>query len=218
MSFFNSTSPENVCALTESNNKMQFPEIIDNKINTEEFLQASRDVVQIVDKFGKLFAPVRHDMQGNIDKLTTRYSMDKKSNSTLQDMILLEKSTEKDLIALDALMWLRRALHMILLFFERIIEDHKAGNATEDLVAFLKEAYKETLEPYHGWMAQQLFSLLSRMTPTRSQLLLALADGETGKEEITLHDMELSFISLRKNVLALKTFYDENNLEDITVV
>jgi len=52
-----------------------------------------------------------------------------------------------------------RALHMILLFFERIVEDHKAGKATEDLVAFLKEAYKETLEPYHGWMAQQLFNV-----------------------------------------------------------
>ncbi|CAL1671870.1 unnamed protein product [Lasius platythorax] len=84
-------------------------------------------------------------------KFTTRYSMDKKSNSTLQDMILLEKSTEKDLIAVDVLMWLTRALYMILLFFERIVEDHKAGKATEDLVAFLKEAYyKETLEPYHG--------------------------------------------------------------------
>lgn len=41
-------------------------------------------------------------------KLTTRYSMDKTANSTLQDMILLEKSTEKDIIAVDALMWLRR--------------------------------------------------------------------------------------------------------------
>lgn len=47
-----------------------------------------------------------------LQKLTTRYSMDKKSNSTLQDMILLEKSTEKDLIATDALMWLRRYLNM----------------------------------------------------------------------------------------------------------
>jgi len=52
-----------------------------------------------------------------------------------------------------------RALHLILLFFEKIIEDHKAGKATEDLVAFLREAYKETLEPYHGWMAQQLFNV-----------------------------------------------------------
>lgn len=48
---------------------------------------------------------------------------------------------------------------MILLFFEKIVVDHKAGKTTEDLVAFLKEAYKETLEPYHGWMAQQLFNV-----------------------------------------------------------
>ncbi|XP_032668563.1 glycolipid transfer protein [Odontomachus brunneus] len=197
---------------------MQFPEIIDGKINTEEFLQAARDVVQIVHKLGKLFAPVRYDMQGNIEKLTIRYSMDKNNNSTLQDMVLLEKSTEKDLIAVDALMWLRRALHMILLFFEKIVDDHKAGKATEDLVAFLKEAYHETLEPYHGWMAQQLFGFLSRMAPTRSQILLALADGEMGKEEITLHNIEMSLINLKKNVLALKTFYDDNELEVTTTV
>lgn len=32
----------------ESDNKMQFPEIIDGNINTKEFLQAARNVVQIV--------------------------------------------------------------------------------------------------------------------------------------------------------------------------
>ncbi|KAL6263140.1 hypothetical protein P5V15_005942 [Pogonomyrmex californicus] len=197
---------------------MQFPELVDNKINTEKFLQAAHDVVQTVDKFGKLFAPVRYDMQGNIDKLTIRYSMDKIANSTLQDMILLEKSTEKDLVAVDALMWLRRALHMILLLFEKIVETHKTGEATEDLIIFLREAYKETLEPYHGWMTQQLFNLLSRMMPTRSQLLLALADGEAGKDEIILRNMELSLVNLRKNIIALRTFYNDHDLEVTTVV
>ena len=48
---------------------------------------------------------------------------------------------------------------MILLFFEQIIEDAKTTTPTEDLVAFLKKAYKEALEPYHGWMAQQLFDV-----------------------------------------------------------
>ncbi|XP_019699703.1 glycolipid transfer protein isoform X2 [Harpegnathos saltator] len=197
MSSFSSAMQE-ISTGAKSDDRIQFPEIIDGKINTEEFLQAARDVVHTIHKLGKLFAPVRYDMQGNIDKLTTRYSMDKNSNSTLQDMILLEKSTEKDLIAVDALMWLRRALHMILLFFEKIVEDHKAGKATEDLVAFLKEAYHKTLEPYHGWMAQQLFNFLSRMAPTRSQVLLALADGETGKEEITLHNIEVFEASINK--------------------
>ncbi|CAL1686374.1 unnamed protein product [Lasius platythorax] len=211
MSSTDSIIQKEACTI-ESDNRVHFPEIIDDKINTEEFLQAARDVVLIVDKFGKLFISIRYDMQGNIDKLTTRYSMDKKSNSTLQDMILLEKSTEENLIAVNALMCLTRALHMILLFFERIVEDHKAGKATEDLVEFLKEAYKETLGPYHGWIAQQLFNLLSRMAPTRSQLLLSLADEEPDKEEITLYNMELSLINLKKNVLAIKTFYNDHNL------
>lgn len=56
------------------------------------------------------------------------------------------------------------------------------------------------------------------MAPTRSQVLLALADGETGKEEITLHDIEISTVNLKKNILALKAFYDDNDLEITTVV
>lgn len=56
------------------------------------------------------------------------------------------------------------------------------------------------------------------MAPTRSQILLALADGEMGKEEITLHNIEMSLINLKKNVLALKVFYDDNELEVITTV
>lgn len=57
-------------------------------------------------------------------------------------------------------LYINRALHLILLFFEKIVETHKNGEPTEDLVAFLREAYKETLEPYHGWMAQQLFNVI----------------------------------------------------------
>ena len=56
---------------------------------------------------------------------------------------------------------------MILLFFEQIIEDAKTTTPTEDLVAFLKKAYKEALEPYHGWMAQQLFDV-SQYLPRRT--------------------------------------------------
>lgn len=59
---------------------------------------------------------------------------------------------------------------------------------------------------------------MSRMTPSRSQLLLALADGETGKEEIILSNMELSLINLRKNIITLITFYNDHNLEVTTVV
>lgn len=56
------------------------------------------------------------------------------------------------------------------------------------------------------------------MTPTRSQLLLALGNGEATKEEVTLCEMESALINLKKNVLALKIFYSEHDLEVTTVV
>lgn len=55
---------------------------------------------------------------------------------------------------------------MILLFLEKIVQDIETGSPTEDLVAFLKKSYKEALEPYHGWMAQQLFDVSSRLIST----------------------------------------------------
>lgn len=48
MSSSDSVVHEKVCTVIKSDNKVQFPEIIDDKINTEEFLQASRDVVHIL--------------------------------------------------------------------------------------------------------------------------------------------------------------------------
>ncbi|KAG7206564.1 hypothetical protein KM043_000252 [Ampulex compressa] len=189
-----------------------FPAVIDGQINTLEFLAAAREIVRIVDQFGKLFAPVKYDMQGNIEKLTSRYVTDVVANSTLQSMILREKSTEQILVAADALTWLTRGLHLILLFFERIVQDSKLGNATEDLGAFLRKSYKEALEPYHGWMAQQLFGLLSRMVPTRSQFLRVLAAQHTDTDEMVVHEVDGYLVNLRENVLCLQRFYEEHNL------
>ncbi|KZC10453.1 PREDICTED: pleckstrin homology domain-containing family A member 8 [Dufourea novaeangliae] len=194
-----------------------FPEIIDEKINTTEFLAAARGIVKIVDKLGKVFAAVKYDIQGNINKLATRYATNREANVTLQDMILIEKASETNLVAMDALMWLTRGLHMILLFFEKIVEDSKMGTPTEDLVAFLKMSYKEALEPYHGWMAQQLFDLLSRMVPTRSQFLYALTGNEqTDKNGIVISEMETYLVNLRKNVSVIQLFYKTHNLGNTT--
>lgn len=189
-----------------------FPNITEDKIRTVEFLDAARGLVRIIEKLGKVFAPVKYDIQGNIDKLTSRHAKDKEKNAILQDMILIEKNTETKLIATDALTWLTRALHMILLFFEQIIEDSKTATPTEDLVAFLKKAYKEALQPYHGWMAQQLFDLLSLMVPTRSQLLQTFTNEQTTEISIIIKSMEIYLMRLRENVLAIQLFYKTNNL------
>lgn len=193
--------------------KVHFPDVVDGKINTEEFLHAVCELVKIIAKFGNLFAPVKYDMNNNFTKLNDKYSLDKEKYTILQDMILLEKEEGKTIIALEALIWLTRALHLILLFLEKIIKDHNAGRETEDLGAFLTEAYKESLEPHHGWMIRQLFGLLSRSILSRSQLLQTLKGDENVTNEILLRDMDIYLKTVRSNVEALQIFYQNNKLE-----
>lgn len=46
---------------------------------------------------------------------------------------------------------------MVQTFFEYIVKDHESDNCTEEQVANLAKAYENTLEPYQGYTAQQLF-------------------------------------------------------------
>lgn len=194
--------------------RVPFPEIDGGKIPTVAFLAAAKEVVRIVEKLGRLFAPVRYDMQGNIDKLNARFAAHRENSITLQDIVLDEATVDNNgnLVATDALLWLTRALHMILLFFEKIVEDHKTEKPSEELIAILRQAYQEALEPYHSWVAQQLFSLLSRAVPAKTDLLRALADGRNISGDAVLQEMEVYLINLRRNVVLIQTFYSENNI------
>jgi hypothetical protein len=52
-----------------------------------------------------------------------------------------------------------RALHFITRFFQSIIDDTDNNYNVQDLSPFVKNAYKETLERYHGWLGSQLFNV-----------------------------------------------------------
>ncbi|XP_063239115.1 pleckstrin homology domain-containing family A member 8 [Bacillus rossius redtenbacheri] len=189
-----------------------FPDVENGKVPTLHFLEASKGVVALVEHFGKMFSPIRYDMSGNIEKLSKAYSTDVSKFTYLNDMILLEQQSGGN-IATDALLWLRRALHLVHNFFQCIVEDAEKGLRTENLVPFLRQAYEEVLLRYHGWMAQQLFSLLSKMSPSRKDLLLALALGFSNREDVVIRDMRKFLRELNSNIEVLCAFYAEHGLE-----
>ncbi|XP_044008343.1 uncharacterized protein LOC122852538 isoform X2 [Aphidius gifuensis] len=136
-----------------------FPEITDCKINTEQFLNASRAALKMIDRFGKVFTAIKYDMHTNIEKLTSKFKSNEEKYSTLQDMILVEKkSHNKNKFVIESILWLARELRMIQLIFSRIVEAHEMGDPPEELFPTIKDAYRESLEPYHGFMATQLFN------------------------------------------------------------
>nr|CAD7596137.1 unnamed protein product [Timema genevievae] len=118
-------------------------------------------------------------------KLTKTYSDNPERYTYLNDMVLHEKEKGGN-VATDALLWLRRALHFVYTFFHCIVEDTEKGRKTEDLVPFLKKAYKDVLERYHGWMAQQLFSLNRLNAKYNGPLLTKLPCGRPVQSVIML--------------------------------
>nr|XP_015838674.1 PREDICTED: glycolipid transfer protein 1 [Tribolium castaneum] len=151
-------------------------------------------------------------MNGNIKKITVKYEEDRENYEFLEDMILKQKNVGQ-LLVVDALQWLRRALHFISRFFQSVIDDSDNNNNTQDLSIFVKNAYKETLERYHGWLGSQLFNILSRFTPNRQQLFYQLALEKHHKEDHVLRDMRQFTLRMSSCVQKLVDFYQEHDLE-----
>ncbi|XP_044271745.1 glycolipid transfer protein isoform X1 [Tribolium madens] len=215
MSVSNGGLPSEDSATIFSTLPGQFPNLVENrdqKIKTREFLDASSGAVILVERFGKVFTPVIYDMNGNIKKITVKYEEDRENYEFLEDMILKQKNLDQ-LLVVDALQWLRRALHFISRFFQSVIDDTDNNNNTQDLSIFVKNAYKETLERYHGWIGSQLFNILSRFTPNRQQLFYQLALEKHHKEDHVLRDMRQFTLRMSSCVQKLIDFYQEHDLE-----
>ncbi|CAH0380985.1 unnamed protein product [Bemisia tabaci] len=189
-----------------------FPQVIDGTIDTKNFLDASRSVVELIERLGKGFAFVKHDVQGNIEKLNKKYLMDPKNFQSLTEMINLEHA-DGGKVSRDALLWLKRALNFVEVFLGFLIEDfHKNNN--EDIIVILKKAYNTTLRQHHGWITQKLFLVVVRTCPTKNQMysLLALGNDKVDPKCI-IQGMEAFVNSLSLNLTVINQFYSDNNFE-----
>ncbi|GJQ80414.1 hypothetical protein Trydic_g12273 [Trypoxylus dichotomus] len=187
------------------------------RFKTLEFLEHSKYVVAIIEKMGKMFAPLKYDMNGNINKITATYKKDEIGHLYLEDMVLTEQAAGGT-VTVDALQWLRRGLHFLAKFFECILEDIDQGGNQQSLVPFLKIAYETVLQRYHGWMGGQLFNVMCRFAPNRRGLYKILASGNTYNEEHVVAGMRVFKTNLLDCINHLITFYRDHSLENEAVV
>ncbi|XP_058810701.1 uncharacterized protein LOC131675661 [Phymastichus coffea] len=188
-----------------------FPKPFDGQISSEEFLSTSKELVKILDYFGKIFMTMKYDMQANIGILTEKFNENQHRYYTLQKLISVDKNSSNTTVS-DALLWLGRSLHMVQTYFEYIVSDYESNKFIEDQTANFTMAYKNTLEPYQGYTAQQLFSLLMRTPPSRSQIIKGLANGYDIDQAIIMRSIAKFSRRLKENICILKTLYNEHSL------
>ncbi|XP_017050792.1 glycolipid transfer protein [Drosophila ficusphila] len=181
-----------------------FPEKTTDKLETQAFLAASKEIVTVIESFGKLFTPVINDMNGNINKLTKAYGADVLKYQYLEDLIVLNVNVDD--FAANALLWLKRGLQLICTFFENIYNDTQAKEA---LKQHLQDAYERTLKPYHGFIVQSTIKIIYSWVPTRSQLL-----GQGAAQEENIEVLTSFLPTMRAHLDSIDALLKAHNLDD----
>ncbi|CAH0547751.1 unnamed protein product [Brassicogethes aeneus] len=206
MSDAETSSDENLTAFTE----MEYRFVKQNtKIKTHHFIQATKSLVKLLEKIGKMFAPVVYDLNESVKKLLGKYEQNKVKYKYLEDIIIEEN--EVSLQILDAVVWIKRNMQFLAKFFQCITDD--TYNLAHDLTVSLKETYTETLEPHHGWLGTQLYNVLCKFAPCRRTFLYVLALDKHDKQNLVLKDMKNFVQELNHTATYLEDFITKNNLE-----
>ncbi|XP_037809592.1 glycolipid transfer protein [Lucilia sericata] len=182
-----------------------FPACNDHdKIETEEFLAASSEIVDVIRSFGTLFTPVISDMSGNVAKIRKSYEKDPVKYKYLEDLIILNVNVDN--FAANALLWLKRGLQLICTFFENIFHDKES---TEVVKKHLLDAYEKTLKPYHGFIVQSTIKIMYSWVPTRSQLI---GNGPQHDENIKV--LETFLPTMRAHLDRIDNLLKKYDLDD----
>ncbi|GBP71127.1 Glycolipid transfer protein [Eumeta japonica] len=177
-----------------------FPPIIDGRINIEEFLEASSGLVSIVERLGKVYAPVKYDMQGNIDKIKKCYEIERKS--CLLELMHTETSKGQT-VANEGLLWLNRALLLFEILFQQIISCLQTKHYDASMKDLLTFAYEGSIKRYHSW-------LISRMSPSLPQILKSLEVDQ----DLVAFESQLTTLNVKLHIIRCKIddYFKDNNL------
>lgn len=122
-----------------------FPEFENDKIVTQTFIEASNEVILMIEKFGTIFYPIVSDMRNNSTQLMSFYEKDVERRKYIEDMVLYDESSSSN----TWLLWLKRALEMIERFFWHMLNDDDIVNQKSDnLQPMIAMAYSEVLKVY----------------------------------------------------------------------
>ncbi|CAO4368556.1 unnamed protein product [Caenorhabditis nigoni] len=196
-----------------------FPHLTeDGKIPTAQFLSACQGISDFVSFLGTTFTLVRKDIQGNVDKVRTRFEKDQEGQKYLQDLIDADLAEHggKFGIATEGLLWLKRGLQFMLELLSEMVAAYNNGQPhakTEDLSAAVATAYAKSLKRHHGFIAKQAFKVVTMAVPYRHTILKAVALGQEGLDDVCIHHIQCHLDNFRLNVKTLVDYYISKSLD-----
>ncbi|KAK6464907.1 glycolipid transfer protein domain-containing protein [Scheffersomyces coipomensis] len=184
--------------------KKNFTEVpvVDDKIDTASFLEASESLVKLFDLLGSsAFAVVQKDMTGNITKIRANLLADPVGSATLQDLVLSE-AKGKSKTATQGLLWLSRGLQFTAQSIRETVD-----NPSYELTKTFTDAYGKTLSQYHNFLIKPVFKLAMSACPYRKDFFEKLGADQAKVNQQILEWLE----ALEKIVKSIFEFFASGN-------
>lgn len=159
-------------------------------------------VIKLQTLFGSSFALATRNDNGNLKKV--KAVLDKLSPScTVREVLAFELSRGVHTAAPPpkgamlsgssaamGLTWLLRSLHFCSILSPRIVHLHATGGPVSEAVSF---AYKQSLQPYHGWLLQGIFAKTGKAMLTFDDLCVKMphpAVPQAERQRAVIEDLE----------------------------
>ncbi|KAF8631825.1 hypothetical protein AX15_002193 [Amanita polypyramis BW_CC] len=141
-------------------------------VNTQEFIEASDDLLQLFDLLGSsVFAFVQTDLRNNLDGVRQRYESHKEESRTLEELVR-DEATEPYRHAIPCLVRFVRGLA----FTCKALQNMQKDVSVELHVCF-RRSYDEILRHHHSFVVRSLVGVAIRAVPRRHDFYSRIAQG-----------------------------------------
>ncbi|KAJ0092680.1 hypothetical protein Patl1_25629 [Pistacia atlantica] len=136
---------------------------------TKPFLDVSKLILPVIDKFGAALALVKSDIGGNITRLENKYLSNPTEFEKLYSLVQVEisaKTSKGSSSCTNGLLWLTRAMDFLVELFRNLLAhpDWTMSQACTD-------SYTKTLKKWHGWLASASFTVAMKLAPDRKKFM-----------------------------------------------
>ena len=179
-------------------------------VQIEAFLDTCNEIPQLITHiFGNRAAPLTNDLLRNVAKVETKHNAMHRELPTLQELILveIERGEDKDdNSATVGLLWLKRSLHFLQIYFHRLSVDNMEADRA------VVSAYEATLMQYHNFVVRTLFTFLLKFSGTRASIMLCFGKKDESRLPLVLEQMRFIAQEMLRTLVIIDEFYLANNL------
>ncbi|KAJ4458377.1 putative Glycolipid transfer protein [Paratrimastix pyriformis] len=184
--------------------------IQDNEIPTTGFLESMKLLNGLFNIIGpKKMAPVKNDINGNIETLENAFKTNPAAFPTLQSLVRpLIAGPKQKKGPVPSFLWLKRALEFMMIWMRNFCSTEMPMREAA------QNAYEATLHRYHGFIVHQVFKVAFSSMPDRAGFLVRV--GCTTPEKIQHFTAEVrEWVELMTPFIQnMQQFLNANNLDD----